>query len=39
MEATYYALNHRPQAPKLEPVNSSSLAKRRGLSRVTSTRL
>ncbi|KAM4694768.1 ribosomal protein S6 kinase alpha-2 [Discoglossus pictus] len=39
MEATYYALNHRPRAPTLEPVNSSSLAKRRGLKRVTSTRL
>ncbi|XP_071997376.1 ribosomal protein S6 kinase alpha-2 [Engystomops pustulosus] len=39
MKATYSALNHRPQAPKLEPVNSSSLAKRRGLSRVMSTRL
>ncbi|XP_053567023.1 ribosomal protein S6 kinase alpha-2 [Bombina bombina] len=39
MEATYFALNHRPHAPKLEPVNSSSLAKRRGLKRVTSTRL
>ncbi|XP_063773621.1 ribosomal protein S6 kinase alpha-2 [Pseudophryne corroboree] len=39
VEATYYALHHRPQAPKLEPVNSSILAKRRSLNRVTSTRL
>ncbi|KAE8601924.1 hypothetical protein XENTR_v10013835 [Xenopus tropicalis] len=39
MEATYFALNHRPLAPKLEPVNSSTLAKRRGMNRVTSTRL
>ncbi|XP_078504843.1 ribosomal protein S6 kinase alpha-2 isoform X1 [Lissotriton helveticus] len=39
MAATYYALNCTPQAPKLEPVLSSSLAQRRDLKRVTSTRL
>ncbi|XP_064411409.1 ribosomal protein S6 kinase alpha-2 isoform X2 [Latimeria chalumnae] len=39
MEATYLALNRTPQAPKLEPVLSSNLAQRRGMKRLTSTRL
>ncbi|XP_069036041.1 ribosomal protein S6 kinase alpha-2 isoform X3 [Lepisosteus oculatus] len=39
MAATYFALNRSPQAPKLEPVLSSSLAQRRGMKRLTSTRL
>ncbi|XP_067242796.1 ribosomal protein S6 kinase alpha-2 isoform X3 [Chanodichthys erythropterus] len=39
MAATYSALNRSPQAPKLEPVLSSSLAQRRGMKRLTSTRL
>uniref|UniRef100_A0A8C8SVG4 non-specific serine/threonine protein kinase n=1 Tax=Pelusios castaneus TaxID=367368 RepID=A0A8C8SVG4_9SAUR len=39
MAATYFALNRTPQAPKLEPVLSSSLAQRRGMKRLTSTRL
>ncbi|XP_051507455.1 ribosomal protein S6 kinase alpha-2 [Myxocyprinus asiaticus] len=39
MAATYSALNRSPQAPKLEPVLSSSLAQRRGIKRLTSTRL
>ncbi|XP_048864031.1 ribosomal protein S6 kinase alpha-2 isoform X1 [Brienomyrus brachyistius] len=39
MAATYLALNRTPQAPKLEPVLSSSLAQRRGMKRLTSTRL
>ncbi|MGH0174364.1 UNVERIFIED_CONTAM: hypothetical protein FKN15_067825 [Acipenser sinensis] len=39
MAATYFALSHSPQAPKLEPVLSSSLAQRRGMKRLTSTRL
>ncbi|XP_026702243.1 ribosomal protein S6 kinase alpha-2 isoform X3 [Athene cunicularia] len=39
MAATYFALNRAPQAPKLEPVLSSSLAQRRGMKRLTSTRL
>ncbi|XP_026878787.2 ribosomal protein S6 kinase alpha-2 isoform X1 [Electrophorus electricus] len=37
MAATYSALNRTPQAPKLEPVLSSCLAKRRGMRRLTST--
>ncbi|XP_049761235.1 ribosomal protein S6 kinase alpha-2 isoform X1 [Elephas maximus indicus] len=39
MAATYFALNRTPQAPRLEPVLSSSLAQRRGMKRLTSTRL
>uniref|UniRef100_A0A8C3YQ51 Ribosomal protein S6 kinase n=1 Tax=Catagonus wagneri TaxID=51154 RepID=A0A8C3YQ51_9CETA len=39
MAATYFALNRTPQAPRLEPVLSSSLAQRRGMRRLTSTRL
>ncbi|XP_029420381.1 ribosomal protein S6 kinase alpha-2 isoform X2 [Nannospalax galili] len=39
MAATYFALNRTPQAPRLEPVMSSSLAQRRGMKRLTSTRL
>ncbi|RXM33323.1 Ribosomal protein S6 kinase alpha-2 [Acipenser ruthenus] len=39
MAATYFALSRSPQAPKLEPVLSSSLAQRRGMKRLTSTRL
>ncbi|XP_060061132.1 ribosomal protein S6 kinase alpha-2 isoform X2 [Erinaceus europaeus] len=39
MAATYLALNRTPQAPRLEPVLSSSLAQRRGMRRLTSTRL
>ncbi|NWS70011.1 KS6A2 kinase, partial [Crotophaga sulcirostris] len=39
MAATYFALNRAPQAPRLEPVLSSSLAQRRGMKRLTSTRL
>ncbi|XP_053238359.1 ribosomal protein S6 kinase alpha-2 isoform X2 [Podarcis raffonei] len=39
MAATYFALNRTPQAPKLEPVLSSNLAQRRGMKRLTSTRL
>ncbi|XP_018604860.1 ribosomal protein S6 kinase alpha-2 [Scleropages formosus] len=39
MAATYFALNRTPQAPKLEPVLSSGLAQRRGMKRLTSTRL
>ncbi|XP_056616624.1 ribosomal protein S6 kinase alpha-2 isoform X3 [Triplophysa dalaica] len=39
MAATYSALNRSPQAPKLEPVLSSGLAQRRGMKRLTSTRL
>ncbi|KAM5284711.1 ribosomal protein S6 kinase alpha-2 isoform 5-T8 [Hipposideros larvatus] len=39
MAATYSALNRTPQAPRLEPVLSSSLAQRRGMKRLTSTRL
>ncbi|XP_076141152.1 ribosomal protein S6 kinase alpha-2 isoform X3 [Alosa pseudoharengus] len=39
MAATYFALNRSPQAPKLEPVLSSVLAQRRGMKRLTSTRL
>ncbi|XP_054553946.1 ribosomal protein S6 kinase alpha-2 isoform X3 [Talpa occidentalis] len=37
--ATYFALNRSPQAPRLEPVLSSSLAQRRSMRRLTSTRL
>ncbi|XP_062952150.1 ribosomal protein S6 kinase alpha-2 isoform X2 [Cynocephalus volans] len=37
--ATYFALNRTPQAPRLEPVLSSNLAQRRGMKRLTSTRL
>ncbi|XP_076976942.1 ribosomal protein S6 kinase alpha-2 isoform X2 [Tamandua tetradactyla] len=37
--ATYLALHRTPQAPRLEPVLSSSLAQRRGVKRLTSTRL
>ncbi|XP_054838509.1 ribosomal protein S6 kinase alpha-2 isoform X1 [Eublepharis macularius] len=39
MAATYFALNRIPQAPRLEPVLSSNLAQRRGMKRLTSTRL
>ncbi|XP_055786586.1 ribosomal protein S6 kinase alpha-2-like isoform X1 [Salvelinus fontinalis] len=39
MAATYLALNCLPLAPKLEPVESSSLAQRRGMKRLTSTGL
>lgn len=39
MAATYFALNRSPQAPRLQPVLSSSLAQRRGMKRLTSTRL
>lgn len=39
MAATYFALHRTPQAPRLEPVLSSSLAQRRGMKRLTSTRL
>ncbi|XP_069929387.1 ribosomal protein S6 kinase alpha-2 isoform X3 [Oryctolagus cuniculus] len=39
MAATYSALNRAPLAPRLEPVLSSSLAQRRGMKRLTSTRL
>ncbi|XP_015983596.2 ribosomal protein S6 kinase alpha-2 isoform X3 [Rousettus aegyptiacus] len=39
MAATYFALNRTPRAPRLEPVLSSSLAQRRGMKRLTSTRL
>uniref|UniRef100_A0A5F4WF77 non-specific serine/threonine protein kinase n=1 Tax=Callithrix jacchus TaxID=9483 RepID=A0A5F4WF77_CALJA len=39
MAATYFALNRTPQAPRLEPVLSSNLAQRRGMKRLTSTRL
>ncbi|NWT31245.1 KS6A2 kinase, partial [Cardinalis cardinalis] len=39
MAATYFALNRAPQAPRLEPVLSSNLAQRRGMKRLTSTRL
>ncbi|XP_064014485.1 ribosomal protein S6 kinase alpha-2 isoform X2 [Pogoniulus pusillus] len=39
MAATYFALNQAPQAPRLEPVLSSNLAQRRGMKRLTSTRL
>ncbi|KAM4866377.1 ribosomal protein S6 kinase alpha-2 isoform 2-T2 [Thomomys bottae] len=39
MAATYFALHRTAQAPRLEPVLSSSLAQRRGLKRLTSTRL
>ncbi|XP_044098385.1 ribosomal protein S6 kinase alpha-2 isoform X1 [Neovison vison] len=39
MAATYFALNRTPQAPRLEPVLSSGLAQRRGMKRLTSTRL
>ncbi|NXI45469.1 KS6A2 kinase, partial [Galbula dea] len=39
MAATYFALNRAPQAPRLEPVLSSGLAQRRGMKRLTSTRL
>ncbi|NXV66155.1 KS6A2 kinase, partial [Molothrus ater] len=39
MAATYFALNCAPQAPRLEPVLSSNLAQRRGMKRLTSTRL
>ncbi|MBN3273796.1 KS6A2 kinase, partial [Polyodon spathula] len=39
MAATYFALSRSTQAPKLEPVLSSSLAQRRGMKRLTSTRL
>uniref|UniRef100_A0A8C7TJF9 Ribosomal protein S6 kinase n=1 Tax=Oncorhynchus mykiss TaxID=8022 RepID=A0A8C7TJF9_ONCMY len=37
MAATYLALNRSPLAPKLEPVQCSSLAQRRGMKRLTST--
>ncbi|KAK6328479.1 hypothetical protein J4Q44_G00004570 [Coregonus suidteri] len=37
MAATYLALNRLPLAPKLEPVQCSSLAQRRGMKRLTST--
>uniref|UniRef100_A0A8C7LIT8 Ribosomal protein S6 kinase n=1 Tax=Oncorhynchus kisutch TaxID=8019 RepID=A0A8C7LIT8_ONCKI len=37
MAATYWALNRSPLAPKLEPVQCSSLAQRRGMKRLTST--
>ncbi|KAJ8013714.1 hypothetical protein DPEC_G00032650 [Dallia pectoralis] len=37
MAATYMALNRSPRAPKLEPVECSSLAQRRGMKRLTST--
>uniref|UniRef100_A0A6Q2YB84 Ribosomal protein S6 kinase n=1 Tax=Esox lucius TaxID=8010 RepID=A0A6Q2YB84_ESOLU len=37
MAATYLALNRSPLAPKLEPVQSSGLAQRRGMKRLTST--
>ncbi|XP_070273456.1 ribosomal protein S6 kinase alpha-2 isoform X1 [Myotis yumanensis] len=39
MAATYLALHRTPQAPRLEPVLSSGLAQRRGMKRLTSTRL
>lgn len=39
MAATYLALNRTPQAPRLEPVLASGLAQRRGMKRLTSTRL
>ncbi|XP_059504474.1 ribosomal protein S6 kinase alpha-2 [Stegostoma tigrinum] len=39
MAATYFALNRAPQAPRLEPVMASNLAQRRGMKRLTSTRL
>ncbi|XP_041062894.1 ribosomal protein S6 kinase alpha-2 [Carcharodon carcharias] len=39
MAATYFALNRTPQAPRLEPVLASNLAQRRGMKRLTSTRL
>ncbi|XP_067392077.1 ribosomal protein S6 kinase alpha-2 isoform X1 [Emydura macquarii macquarii] len=39
MAATYFALNRTPQAPRLEPVLSSNLAQRRGMKRLTSTKL
>ncbi|XP_045150444.1 ribosomal protein S6 kinase alpha-2 isoform X2 [Echinops telfairi] len=39
MAATYLALNRTPQAPRLEPVLASNLAQRRGMKRLTSTRL
>lgn len=39
MAATYSALHRAPLAPRLEPVLSSSLAQRRGMKRLTSTRL
>ncbi|XP_078261881.1 ribosomal protein S6 kinase alpha-2 isoform X1 [Rhinoraja longicauda] len=39
MAATYFALNRTPQAPRLEAVMASSLAQRRGMKRLTSTRL
>ncbi|XP_035649279.2 ribosomal protein S6 kinase alpha-2 isoform X1 [Oncorhynchus keta] len=39
MAATYLALSRLPLAPKLEPVESSSLAQRRGMKRLTSTGL
>ncbi|XP_060098135.1 ribosomal protein S6 kinase alpha-2 isoform X3 [Heteronotia binoei] len=39
MAATYFALNRTPQTPRLEPVLSSNLAQRRGMKRLTSTRL
>ncbi|XP_043552049.1 ribosomal protein S6 kinase alpha-2 isoform X2 [Chiloscyllium plagiosum] len=39
MAATYFALNRTPQAPRLEPVMASNLAQRRGMKRLTSTRL
>ncbi|XP_040821134.1 ribosomal protein S6 kinase alpha-2 isoform X1 [Ochotona curzoniae] len=39
MAATFSALHRAPQTPRLEPVLSSSLAQRRGMKRLTSTRL
>ncbi|XP_072907203.1 ribosomal protein S6 kinase alpha-2 isoform X2 [Hemitrygon akajei] len=39
MAATYFALNRTPQAPRLEAVLASNLAQRRGMKRLTSTRL
>ncbi|XP_055495977.1 ribosomal protein S6 kinase alpha-2 isoform X2 [Leucoraja erinacea] len=39
MAATYFALNSTPQAPRLEAVMASNLAQRRGMKRLTSTRL
>lgn len=37
--ATYLALHRSPQVPRLEPVLASSLARRRGMKTLTSTRL
>ncbi|XP_004600822.1 ribosomal protein S6 kinase alpha-2 isoform X3 [Sorex araneus] len=39
MAATYLALSRSPQAPRLQPVHASSLARRRGMKTLTSTRL